>query len=117
MRIPIIPAIKRLPAHLAQERFLASVNPPMLLEVLGIDERGIAHGALERALPGVRRLHVVVQEAPSLEALAAGLALVALVVVVRRALVRLQVAALAECRPAELALVGALAWKKMILEG
>jgi hypothetical protein len=58
--------------------------------------------------PRVGRLHVVVQEATALEALAAVYAHIPFVVEVRRPFVRLQVGSLRERRPAHFALVGPL---------
>lgn len=71
------------------------MNTPVLLEVFGIDESSRAHVAFIRSFASMRRLYVIIQQSPSLEALPALVALVTFVVVVCRSLVRLEVRSLA----------------------
>lgn len=105
VRVAVVATVERLAADLAQEGLLSGVYPSVLLEMLGVDERGVADVALEGPFARMCRLHVVVQQPAPLEPFAAVHADVALVVQMRGPFVRLQVGPLRKGGTAHLALV------------
>lgn len=59
--IPVIPAVECFTTNFTLVGLLSSVYPPVLLEMLWVDEGGIADLALEGSLASVGSLDMVVE--------------------------------------------------------
>lgn len=81
--------------HLTEVRFLSCMYAHVLLEMFRINERRCAYFAFVRPLAGVRRFYVIIQQSSPLKSFPAIVALVPFVVVMRRALMGLQIRPLA----------------------